>query len=199
MTTRRGIIPAYAGSTSRWCSRRRLRADHPRIRGEHVVFSLDPHFRIGSSPHTRGARQPPERQYRGRRIIPAYAGSTGDAFMLTTSGWGSSPHTRGARLHRQDERVARGIIPAYAGSTESDVSGAVEVEDHPRIRGEHAWSPATVSSAFGSSPHTRGALRGDDAPQERVGDHPRIRGEHGPSGTLRCHCRRIIPAYAGST
>ena len=34
--TMKRIIPAYAGSTSRACSSRRLSGDHPRIRGEHA-------------------------------------------------------------------------------------------------------------------------------------------------------------------
>ena len=52
------------------------------------------------------------------------------------------------------------------------------LQDHPRIRGEHAPSARRSSSRLGSSPHTRGAH------QERFRRHQR---------------RRIIPAYAGST
>ena len=70
------IIPAYAGSTApcvRCLCRRR---DHPRIRGEHwkkcrIVTGI-----VGSSPHTRGAHQERFQHGQGRRIIPAYAGST---------------------------------------------------------------------------------------------------------------------------
>ena len=53
---RRGIIPAYAGSTLSVPLRMWNSSDHPRIRGEHEVQI--PLFRIlaGSSPHTRGAR-----------------------------------------------------------------------------------------------------------------------------------------------
>ena len=53
---RRGIIPAYAGSTfrrrRRWCCWR----DHPRIRGEHGLHQERPRGPGGSSPHTRGAQ-----------------------------------------------------------------------------------------------------------------------------------------------
>ena len=71
-----GIIPAYAGSTSVCRTKRMLSWDHPRIRGEHA---RDPEGRLlkrGSSPHTRGARPPGASARSGRRIIPAYAGST---------------------------------------------------------------------------------------------------------------------------
>ena len=71
-----GIIPAYAGSTSTKAPPTALRRDHPRIRGEHDVDSLDDVDFWGSSPHTRGA---PSRAFTRKgcgRIIPAYAGST---------------------------------------------------------------------------------------------------------------------------
>ena len=77
------------------------------------------------------------------------------------------------------ERRVRGIIPAYAGST----------LDCKRP------SP----TAWGSSPHTRGARLAMPCPRSRAGDHPRIRGEHpAPHDPLRI-VRGIIPAYAGST
>ena len=112
-----GIIPAYAGSTSK-----------------------DDQWRspsIGSSPHTRGAPRRRRQSRRGRRIIPAYAGSTcrwasgtktrtdhprirgehiiGSIKMVI--GWGSSPHTRGARHADRRSPYRWRIIPAYAGST----------------------------------------------------------------------------------
>ena len=113
----RGIIPAYAGSTRRRGCRRRRRADHPRIRGEHCAAEIDFAVVQGSSPHTRGARRPSARGLDRRRIIPAYAGSTEANSLDGQTMAGSSPHTRGAlglRLH--DVRL---------------------VQDHPRIRGEH--------------------------------------------------------------
>ena len=94
---RAGIIPAYAGSTCRptwqtflWCGSsphtrgaptcwrwtRGCARDHPRIRGEHPCHLPSRSRNTGSSPHTRGARLAPNRATRGRRIIPAYAGST---------------------------------------------------------------------------------------------------------------------------
>ena len=89
---------------------------HPRIRGEHESTQL---------------------LDGGRRIIPAYAGST--ARKAADKAWsgdhprirgehdtlekyarsvpGSSPHTRGAHPAGQGEQMGGGIIPAYAGST----------------------------------------------------------------------------------
>ena len=70
------IIPAYAGSTDREHSTPSTRADHPRIRGEHVIFRDDQAPSKGSPPHTRGALSPCRTRHAVTRIIPAYAGST---------------------------------------------------------------------------------------------------------------------------
>ena len=52
---RRGIIPAYAGSTRKKQVAISVNTDHPRIRGEHILgLPVDP-LGAGSSPHTRGA------------------------------------------------------------------------------------------------------------------------------------------------
>ena len=93
----------------------------------------------------------------GRRIIPAYAGSTHTIIIVSPSGGdhprirgehpleidslstekGSSPHTRGAPVVHRLARLASGIIPAYAGSTTYMPEAGFPVTDHPRIRGEH--------------------------------------------------------------
>ena len=132
---------------------------------------------------------------------------------------GSSPHTRGALAEIDPRQVRFRIIPAYAGSTVTSRVALPTEPDHPRIRGEHgaprcrapslpriipAYAGSTpcstrpTAAAFGSSPHTRGALssyptcelprriipayagstRADQEKGDGAGDHPRIRGEH---------------------
>ena len=118
--TERGIIPAYAGSTSAARVSCPRSWDHPRIRGEHGLCNLGPEAHPGSSPHTRGALDSASAASDPSRIIPAYAGSTchsrvGDRNlrdhprirgehssrkMTQASRAGSSPHTRGARSRR---------------------------------------------------------------------------------------------------
>ena len=192
------IIPAYAGSTARQALRIDSREDHPRIRGEHSAASPSTSRAAGSSPHTRGAPLDLFRALAVRRIIPAYAGSTGPS-ARTRSGAGdhprirgehgstarirgfrvgSSPHTRGALGDAGGGSRRRGIIPAYAGSTFPAGWMPGDPRDHPRIRGEHLRPIRSSSPYNGSSPHTRGA----------------------PGSTARRRCTSwIIPAYAGST
>ena len=110
-----GIIPAYAGNTSRTRNVTRSDGDHPRICGEHVGAFVHDVRRGGSSPHMRGTPGPcPPLPY-ARWIIPAYAGNTFDCgltlssdedhpricgehrerLLHVTAGQGSSPHMRG--------------------------------------------------------------------------------------------------------
>ena len=70
------IIPAYAGSTNLWQIIKPQVADHPRIRGEHVMTVMPSLPLLGSSPHTRGALGVFVGDTARKRIIPAYAGST---------------------------------------------------------------------------------------------------------------------------
>ena len=171
------IIPAYAGSTRPGSGRTVGPWDHPRIRGEHRALCPDRPRARGSSPHTRGARRARWRRVRGRRIIPAYAGSTtikafpgfgrGDhprirgehsgQGQIAVGFDGSSPHTRGARGTLPASRAGPRIIPAYAGSTERPSASHRRWRDHPRIRGEHPAARRPSPPKRGSSPHTRGA------------------------------------------
>ena len=72
----RRIIPAYAGSTVAQIPGKIVKADHPRIRGEHSVRHSKSVSLSGSSPHTRGAPGMPLPAVAAGGIIPAYAGST---------------------------------------------------------------------------------------------------------------------------
>ena len=71
-----GIIPAYAGNTQPRSSPRRVRWDHPRICGEHLMWlSLIVIF-TGSSPRMRGTLILELHVRSDHGIIPAYAGNT---------------------------------------------------------------------------------------------------------------------------
>ena len=213
-----GIIPAYAGSTSRKHGEGLSARDHPRICGEHCSASAGSATFSGSSPHMRGAR------VEGHRLI-------GDP--------GSSPRMRGAPCLTISPSCWSGIIPAYAGSTYRHRHKRLPARDQPRVCGEHFQQMHGVVSAAGSSPRMRGALCYGTITYLRYGiipayagstfmgsvthlsrrDHPRVCGEHAvPAAVplitqgssprmrgaqvhraLRRHVAGIIPAYAGST
>ena len=59
-------------------------ADHPRIRGEHSQRPFMMLLPTGSSPHTRGAQVQLAGEDQPDRIIPAYAGSTLSARVLSS-------------------------------------------------------------------------------------------------------------------
>ena len=112
-----GIIPAYAGSTS--CSRPRWSApkDHPRVCGEHRIGLNGFLFMTGSSPRMRGAPARSWSRKTARRIIPAYAGSTGLVRRLDGRDE-DHPRVCGEHLNASWAMVSHSwIIPAYAGST----------------------------------------------------------------------------------
>ena len=151
------IIPAYAGSTCRLPGLTRSARDHPRIRGEHAPVVEVAGREPGSSPHTRGARDDPPQKRFGRRIIPAYAGSTTSIASILR--WlRDHPRIRGEHPCIVADYIERGgIIPAYAGSTIRGMSVKELKTDHPRIRGEHSILRVRQYVLKGSSPHTRGA------------------------------------------
>ena len=182
----------------------------------------------GSSPRMRGAHPALEAQWRDRRIIPAYAGSTPSERMSTPNSW---DHPRVCGEHPVVQAACRdgsGSSPRMRGAP-----------DHPRVCGEHLAPRWRRCGSTGSSPRMRGALLTSarssilariipayagstehslaDALQIR--DHPRVCGEHlsslrhrqslpGSSPRMRgapamncagCGKDGIIPAYAGST
>ena len=113
-----GIIPAYAGSTTRPSNPSSWRRDHPRVCGEHHFAVMITAFFPGSSPRMRGALISASPALPCIGIIPAYAGSTvrhgrfgsrsrdhprvcGEHSFAIANGsqaQGSSPRMRGARF-----------------------------------------------------------------------------------------------------
>ena len=74
------IIPAFAGSTIDLPTSLRNLTDHPRFRGEHRDSNEHVEPRDGSSPLSRGAPTGQHPEGREARIIPAFAGSTTQAY-----------------------------------------------------------------------------------------------------------------------
>ena len=174
----RGIIPAYAGTTTTLTGGDVPISDHPRLRGDHGSIPSAMFATAGSSPPTRGPPRLGVQDLGVLGIIPAYAGTTAAprrpgaqsrdhprlredhcATQCQSLGlWGSSPPTRGPQSTKQSQALEAGIIP--------------------RLRGDHPGRPHFSRAAGGSSPPTRG-------PPLMSTTHPSNPG--------------IIPAYAGTT
>ena len=194
----RGIIPACAGFTRRAAGRRGDGRDHPRLRGVYTSRPAPHGYGVGSSPLARGLRQEPVPRGPRAGIIPACAGFTGHAVVVTYMDRdhprlrgvydfgscnimldrGSSPLARGLLLLRAVAAQVRGIIPACAGFTRSSLSARRLCRDHPRLRGVYRARPRSTAPGWGSSPLARGLPGGSVAPAVRS---------------------RIIPACAGFT
>ena len=133
-----GIIPAWAGSTTRDWRAGWVPADHPRVGGEHCVASDARSSGTGSPPRGRGARGGRRPTRAPPRIIPAWARSTRrgadvghcerdhprvggehhSRHSAASNRSGSSPRGRGAQPADPPRAGRGGIIPAWAGSTE---------------------------------------------------------------------------------
>ena len=134
---RLGIIPAYAGNTTRCIGQVDLLRDHPRVCGEHYINSTTINGLLGSSPRMRGTHMFGIGGAGGKGIIPAYAGNTSTPSPHCYDTWdhprvcgehllmasvslkysGSSPRMRGTPLRVMKYGQPSGIIPAYAGNT----------------------------------------------------------------------------------
>ena len=153
---------------------------------------------MGSSPLTRGKREPRPTLLHRDGIIPAHAGKTqrpaqpgarsrdhprsrGENRSCCSRGRamsGSSPLTRGKRSGLGGGADRAGIIPAHAGKTRLRASWAWRTWAHPRLRGENPIIVACRLPAAGSSPLTQGK------PMPFIGNS---------------HPKGIIPAHAGKT
>ena len=152
-----GIIPALAGNTCWRTASRSPGSDHPRSRGEYVDGGRAWHLPAGSSPLSRGIRQPRTNRNRPFRIIPALAGNTSrsqgcrcatpdhprsrgeyiGAAIGVAIAFGSSPLSRGILRHKNGSPKKARIIPALAGNTCCDRPFWDPISDHPRSRGEY--------------------------------------------------------------
>ena len=133
-----GIIPAYAGNTSRCSVGSKGNRDHPRVCGEHLSGPMQRLKLTGSSPRMRGTPEPELTPPNSAGIIPAYAGNT-RLNILDCCCWrdhprvcgehqlsafinsllaGSSPRMRGTLKTGAMAYGGIGIIPAYAGNTQ---------------------------------------------------------------------------------
>ena len=110
------VIPAWAGNMSLFKARSNASAGHPRMGGEHSVWSPCALHAIGSSPHGRGTCDQGELLVVAGRVIPAWAGNIGPRFQASRPAAGH-PRMGGEHDHVMDARqVADGSSPHGRGT-----------------------------------------------------------------------------------
>ena len=173
------FIPACAGNAFRPMIPGRMRAVHPRMRGERGLTPWTRRNTCGSSPHARGTLGFGQPHARRQRFIPACAGNARQQlgagslcsvhprmrgerqlhdFQILRD-VGSSPHARGTRTLRHGLNGDVRFIPACAGNAEFAARHSDKRAVHPRMRGERWNDLATVQLIVGSSPHARGTRK----------------------------------------
>ena len=193
-----GLIPAWAGKTTRSMSAWIIEAAHPRMGGENFREALVCAVEFGSSPHGRGKPIAASEFEIMRRLIPAWAGKTyrgrtgvrpftahprmgGEnlcSSVAVVGVEGSSPHGRGKHLGVIPGQAGHRLIPAWAGKTCRKLRRERAAAAHPRAGGENSTVERLSLSYSGSSPRGRGKRRG--VAGQRIGG-------------------RLIPARAGKT
>ncbi len=173
------FIPAGAGNTAIYPSRRTPCSVHPRWRGEHAAPANSPPCAGGSSPLARGTPQRAGIQWSGGRFIPAGAGNTkwlithacastvhprwrGEHLSACTRSMrsgGSSPLARGTRACSTACGTSGRFIPAGAGNTVNSSCWLALATVHPRWRGEHMIKQVCCVTFSGSSPLARGTRK----------------------------------------
>ena len=173
------IVPAYAGSTvSLDVCRLMVPGSSPHTR-EHRFKTRDAGVDGIVPAYARGAPACIPLAHAGKRIVPAYAGST-------------DPNSEGtSRAYRQDRPAYAGehsdnplpplftvrMRPASQGAPATSSPSAVNSWGcRPRIRGGRHQDGLIAGKQQESSPHTRGALRTVLPTLFERWDRPRIRG-----------------------
>ena len=129
-------IPACAGNTPRGRRTWACRAVHPRVRGEHKVYSSQVSKETGPSPRARGT---PGRASRRRRRRPVHPRVRGE-------------HAAGLIQPIEVQRS----IPACAGNTAAASLALCRITVHPRVRGEHPDAAGDVMADPRSIPACAG-------------------------------------------
>ena len=101
--------------------------------------------------------------------------------------------TRSLRTHRCREKR---FIPACAGNTSAWYGPAAPRPVHPRLCGEHSFTPGHETKSAGSSPPVRGTLRPANLGRPPVRFIPACAGNTLPSVAQRC-CYPVHPRLCG--
>ena len=196
---RHGLIPAWAGKTTRTpCQACRVRA-HPRVGGENGGGTGRLPLELGLIPAWAGKTLTMTFRLDRLGAHPRVGGENAAGVIGTFVAGGSSPRGRGkppGNPIRSDTCAAhprvggengafpgcqagcKGLIPAWAGKTSNSRRAQSKPSAHPRVGGENYVDVVPSMKGFGSSPRGRG------------------KPDRGFAGIQP---GRLIPAWAGKT
>ena len=152
-----GLIPACAGSMTRYSASTSTLQAHPRVCREHVRETSTRICQGGSSPRVQGASVAIVVRMRSSMAHPRVCREHQNYTMKTMKRSGSSPRVQGAFDQHPPLPRLRRLIPACAGSILSILKWERTDQAHPRVCREHVPCCASSSSCSGSSPRVQGA------------------------------------------
>ena len=193
----KGITPACAGKRQTRQGYRANKKDHPRVRGEKIVFAYIHALLLGSPPRARGKVRSLIAVIHHLRITPACAGKSKHKYGAQAR-TEDHPRVRGEKYSQESFRVnhggspprARGkvssfiaaadgrrITPACAGKSALMEIKSSLTQDHPRVRGEKSPTHAPRRRDLGSPPRARGKVHTEKVPRLPVGITPACAGK----------------------
>ena len=216
--------PACAGITAHVPSLAHVPGAHPRMRGDHPNPSIRTRTPLGPAPHARGSPHGLAGPGVASGPTPACAGITKPGRPPHTqppahprmrgdhtgprpgqrADGGPPPHARGSLAPCCRAVYRERPTPACAGITPRDLGMAINVQAHPRMRGDHCLTAASALAGTGPPPHARGSrvptradrrasrptpacagiTRAPTCASRGALAHPRMRGDHARLATL---------------
>ena len=172
------FIPTCVGNTDQQNRRQGQCSVHPHMRGEYLVWLLQPESPFGSSPHAWGIHDAVAFHAPVGRFIPTCVGNTSVGSGLSSmapvhphmrgeynrsaalrpSSNGSSPHAWGIPQGHLLLQLGGRFIPTCVGNTRRWAHKLRFAAVHPHMRGEYHHRRTCGPERNGSSPHAWGIL-----------------------------------------
>ena len=170
------FIPTYMGNAIAVVFAMAIKAVHPHVHGERLIFFKQSVAFSGSSPRTWGTRGPRPGGLTFPRFIPTYMGNAewhqnhryikpvhphvhGERVKpagILTIDTGSSPRTWGTLVYSLIPFLSMRFIPTYMGNADCAVRAHVPEWVHPHVHGERCGIARPGPGVYGSSPRTWG-------------------------------------------
>ena len=153
-----GLIPAWAGKTSRRTTSTAPVRAHPRVGGENIRNRHRNNRVAGLIPAWAGKTRELRSYQPFRWAHPRVGGENSEPVCVVIHARGSSPRGRGKQHQGSQRPDLHRLIPAWAGKTWPPPSQSGTRRAHPRVGGENHGLGVVPVIPSGSSPRGRGKL-----------------------------------------